>query len=252
MQKAKSLPVRAKSKIHKFSYWESLTVALIEYTALSSVFAQELKKLCKHLRKEYKETGDLEIKAPKWLLPTDKETALSRAVWLLNRINESDSEEAQAAAQMLINWERIYPYESPRQIIVGLAATSIPGLTLGKVSRKKYMSMVINKDLRKKSQINLAKLAVQASHGITSKSLDQVKGDENKLDPEVAVWMYGDREVNFYQTNGKEMEKIKKELDRSGVVSEMIYKDSKPLALALSPVVNLSINELSWSLEILR
>jgi len=85
-----------------------------------------------------------------------------------------------------------------------------------------------------------------------SKSLDKARGSVDSLEPEVAMWMYGDREVDFHQAEGEQIRKIKFELDKAGAVSEIIRKDNKPQALALSPVVNVSAVKESWNLESLK
>ncbi len=252
MQKAKLLPVEAKNKFCEFSYLESLGVALIEYTVLNPEFGEELRKLCSQIRYGYQGRELRESLYSSWLLPANLEVALQRTVWLINQINEDKVLGARDTAERLLEWERNYPHKSPKQLIVGLAATSIPGLTLGKVSKLTNMALIVNKESSFKAGTELARLVVRASQGIVSKSLDKARGSVDSLEPEVAMWMYGDREVDFHQAEGEQIRKIKFELDKAGAVSEIIRKDNKPQALALSPVVNVSAVKESWNLESLK
>ena len=252
MQKAKSLPVKAKNKFSEISYLENLAAALIKYTTLSSIFSRELKKLCDQIRINFTEEESGEVMSLSWLLPASEKVAIRRAVWLVNRINEDRLPEARAAAQRLWEWERNYPQESPRQLIVGVAATSIPGLTLGKISKLTNMALILSKESKIKGKTDVAQLAVRASQGIVSKSLESARGSIDNLEPEVVMWMYGDREVDFYRAKNKKIKEIKLELDKAGVVSEIITENNKPKALALSPVVNVSAVKGNWNLEALK
>ncbi len=248
--KFKKLKTEKDFKGLEFSYLESLALSLVEYASQNRVFAKNLISLIKNIDDHsFEYEGGTYFKTGKYLCPEDTETAIVRAVWLISRINGEKGPSRDSATQILLEWKNVYPYESPKQVIVGVAATSVPGFTLGQVSRKKNMSLVLDKKLRKDNDLDLGRLSVQASCGIITRSLEQVGGKADKLEPDVSMWICGERGVNFYQTYRHKLEIIKEELDSFGVVNEGIKRDGKLIALALSPVVNRPLSEKSWDLE---
>ena len=241
-----------KNKILKFTYLESLAASLVEYAYSNNGFAGELKRLCRYLEGNYRVDGQKkEILARKWLAPVNDETAITRAIWLINRINEEEIG-SEAAAQSLLQWERDYPYEAPKQVVVGIAATTIPGITVGRVSKRRVMTLIVETGSSGGEAAELSRLAVRASQGVVSRALERAGGEVDKLDPDMAMWMYEDREVKFYRADRKELTNIKKDLDRAGVVNELLSKEGNPLALALSPAVNPEAEGITWNLRSLK
>lgn len=249
MLEERSLQSKTGNKTRRLTYLEAVTAGLIRYASFSQGFAEELKKVCVYIdnvdygrKTAGKESG-------KWLLPADDETALSRAVWLVTRINEGSIKGSEKAAQRLLEWKDIRPYEAPKQLIVGVAATSIPGLTLGRISRKKSMAMVVGERLLKRESSDLVRLAVRASHGVISRSLDMVGGVADRLDPDTSMWMYGDRDIKFYKAGEKRIRVIKRDLDRVGVPAEIVKEGDRPAVLALSPMIDVEAGDLGRGLE---
>lgn len=251
MKETGSWQSRTRNKTRELTYLEAVAASLVKYASGSSRFAGELKSLCRYIETDHGTGRQKEVGVGEWLAPDTDELAAARAVWLISRINEGGAG-SEAAAQSLLKWERNYPYEAPRQVVVGIAATTIPGITVGRVSKRRVMTLVVETGSSRSDAAELSRLAVSASQGVVSRALERAGGEVDKLDPDVAMWMYEDRELKFYQAEQKELARIKKDLDKAGVVNELLSKEGEPLALALSPAVNPEAEGVTWNLRSLN
>lgn len=230
-------------------YAESLTKSLVLFAQSNKEFARELKRTILDLRfigignrvKIDKEIGIL--------MPISFDDAMRRSRWLIQGISNGSLPGAKNAANVLTSWVSDCPIETPKQLVVGVLAIAIPGVTLGLFPKSKRMSFVIRRELALKKDLKLAKKITQLSHEILISSLDLAQGDIRRLEPEISDWFFGDKKISIYRASGQKMKEIKEDLSGQGIIFASSQQGSELDILAISPSVDSSVSETFWDLD---
>lgn len=174
-------------------------------------------------------------------LPADSDTAKARAEWLMSELLYFPSYRTDPVAQALVNWasER----ETPKDVVLGIIGLAIIGPTLGLVKKKKKKKnqMRIGVDrltLQSASRTQLTELCQQASMSLLGNELAMVGGDTNRLDPELAEWLFVDQQTALYETRGKDMPGLLETLQREHLPHFALKADERILAIAVAPTVS--------------
>jgi|GEM_PF-3561678 len=220
----------------KTSYATALAWSLIEYAKKNQAFAAALKEKISFLEKTDLQP-ETAIKNNSFFLlePKDEFSALKRADWLISKISQNEwpaTKESRAVLQS-------QKMEQPKQIIVGIAATSIPGITLGKIQTKNCMAFLINNDfLKKTNNLNIGYKISQTCLDFFQNELKKANNKIAKIEPETADWFFGEKKISFYAANNFELEKIKKELDDLDIAYSLVTQKNQIALVAISPSLN--------------
>lgn len=223
-----------------------IALALVDYARKNNIFAAWLRDLlgnvniAENLKNNKYNLQDTNLQV---LQPENMYTAYKRARWLI------DNDEKQAVA-ILQNGVKNIKITSPKQIVIGIVGLAVPGPTLGILNKKKKMSLIVHPSLVK----NAVKLAIktnQASHELFKRSLFKAKNNFDKLEPDMADWFYGDKDIALYKAGAGEFSEIKKTLDELGVEYAEIKDGENALAMAISPLVSNYYQEVLWNLDAL-
>ena len=235
---------------HPMWYSETLASALVLYARENRDFARRLEELTREQLKIRKTKGNLIIREyAKILSPSDNIIAWRRAEWLVERINEKNLSGHESAREILTSWVGDKPFESPKQIVIGITIGRIIGPTLGRLHKKVSMSIIIREDLESKVKLDLAQKITRVSHGVLVSALGLVNGNIKKLEPDLADWFFGERKIAFYTTSGEKIKKIEKDLKSLGIVYTLEEQEGEPAILAVSPAVNNGYGEILWGLD---
>ena len=182
----------------------------------------------------------------KWLLPSDDFTAERRLIWLLNEINERPKSETMVAQAILAKYRH---REMPKNPLFGIIGVAIIGPTLGLINskKKKQNKMCILFAQKSYTALTSAKLT-SATNKISlqflSKELKKVGGNAYRLEPDVADWIFSDRETTLATlATKKELASTVELLKKEKLSYEVFIEDNKVIALAISPTVEENILE---------
>lgn len=232
-----------------YFYAVSLASSVLLYAQINLKFAANLKEKIKILPIMYKDIICPEIEAETMILfPESEETAEKRVDWLINQLAEKSIMQSEEAAMLLQSWANSSA-NLQRQVIIGIVGLAIPGVTLGRISRRKTMSVVIREDLATEKIAALTKTISQTSLDVFKIHLDLAGENIRQLEPDVADWFFGEREILFYKAKGREMESIKKTLVELGVPHSERNWCEKMAVLAVSPIANTKFAMMNWEID---
>ncbi len=228
------------------NYEESLCLSLISYARKNPLFYSIIKDRISRFSLTGEESYSLDNYI-EVLEPVDEHMATRRLDWIVNESKFAESNIATLKSFVLIN-ER----EEPKQIIVGITATDIPGLTLGRFKTKVFMTFLINSDLVSDRGIETTEKITQTSLQIFQNAMERANGDIRKIDPDTAEWFFGDKKISFYETKGEEIEKIKREIKELNIPYSEIKEKEETAFLAINPSFNGDNASLYWKLNPLQ
>ncbi|MFH0892581.1 MAG: hypothetical protein V1867_07470 [Candidatus Falkowbacteria bacterium] len=228
-------------------YIGAMAGSLLAFAGRDPLFCAELKRLTGDMAQGPAEPIRLETPSPLFI-PADADTAVERAGWLVARLKENIWTNGNGITAGLKAGIRGLESSDPRQLIVGIAGLAIPGVTLGLIKKRRRLSVIIDPDLARAAPAWIvAEKTARASLGILSLSLALVRHDIKKIEPELADWFYGEREIALYRTDNFSF--VKNELEKTGVLfSESGYRGRTAL-LGLSPAINIEEAPRGWKLK---
>ncbi|RJR31574.1 hypothetical protein C4569_01285 [Candidatus Parcubacteria bacterium] len=240
-----------KNKLKKETFWYSETLA-----ASLILFAKKNKKFCRHFRQQIKQINprilfEVPIKMEEnicLLVPEFEKFAYARADWLLNSLVKNNLPGSFYALNMLYSWGKHENFEVPKQIVVGVLALAIPGITLGRFTKRRKMAIIVSKNYDEISNVEMSKYAAQASLGILSKAFDLAGGFLSEIEPEVADWFFMGRELSFYSASNVVVRDIAYEVSRLGAANYLVEAEDFRF-LAVTPVLNNFVLESKWKLR---
>lgn len=241
MKNLKKLRLKTKSKTALMSYEQNLALALLAYAEIDKKFAAYLKsfvaqQVSDSLPKSEK-LDSKKLEAIKLLLPKDYATAQKKLNWLIE--NKKNS-----ALELLSASSHAHTNEIIRPLIIGIVGMAIIGPTLGIVSKKKVMSVVVDKKIA--GQKKTATLVARVTSDLVSSALLESGGEASKLEPDLADWLFGDKEIMLYESGQNDLQEVKKELEDSKALFSITKKDNQIVALAMSPAVNADYLNKQW------
>lgn len=232
------------------SYGEALTLSLIEYAEAHKKFAEVLRGLVFHLpRNVDRGVGAYRERDVRILVPEDADDALRRATWLLPRIEEERTPEYNRAAAILVDWAGTRREEEPKQIVVGVVQVAIPGITLGKIKRRRKVLLFVRPDVAERKDFEMSRRVSEATLGLLAGALEEAGGNVYELEPEVGDWFFGERETAFFAADEKELVRIGKELEELDVLHFTTEENGRDAVLAVSPAVNSAYAATVWNAQ---
>jgi hypothetical protein len=236
--------------------WYSVALAhsLIAYSARKDEkFARKFRKLINKLPEvSSDEAPSIQYKSLDILAPSNNSIALRRAEWLTERLVENSLPGSKEAKHILTSWAGDRPLETPKQIVIGVTVGVIPGVTLGRLVKTVSMGIILNRNLAGKIDYKMINKINQTSHGVLLGALEMSQGNIRKLEPDLADWFFGERNLRFYQASNRKIKNIKEELKSLGAIYSEVEKEGKAAVLAFSPAVNSYQAEVYWELERLK
>ncbi len=228
-------------------YILAIAGSLIAYAGRDPLFYAELKRLTGDM--DHGSAEPIRFNDPSPLfIPPDTDTAVERAGWLAARLEENIWADGDGIKAGLRAGVRDLESPDPRQLIVGIAGVAIPGVTLGLIKRRRRLSVILDPDLARAAPAwIIAEKTARASLGILSLSLALVRHDIKKIEPELADWFYGEKEIALYRTDNFGF--VKNELEKTGIMfSESGYRGRTAL-LGLGPAINIEEAPRGWKLK---
>lgn len=231
------------------SYAEAQAWSLIAYAGFDKVFAKKFKKIIKDNFPKKKIKMNSSLNENSYLLmPESGSSALDRAKWLAEQVKKRSLIKAEDAEDLLVCWGYSKEQEIPMQIIIGVVGLAIPGITLGKVSRRRSLNIIVS-DRTVNLDYNLTKKIASASTDIIVQSFQSAGGDLNNLEPEVALWLTEGKNIKFYKTGNKNLAKIIDELKRINLIHSLEKNEKGELELAaISPAAS-NYLDIYWPLS---
>lgn len=227
--------------LSKTAYLESLALGLVIYAQHNPRFLRYLELQIAKLAATSMFVQPKVSPSLGLLIPGGELDAVAKTQWLMNS-------KSNAVASLLKTWKKTKPWESPKQIIIGLAVGVIPGITLGKLSRNHTMSVVIRQDFADSIDIRLVEKINQAGLELIAKALNGSGGNLARLEPEMAVWLLEERSFSYFSADAEKIKHIADELNSLDIAHALLNIDNKPAILAISPAVNYFYQQMHWNL----
>jgi len=183
-------------------------------------------------------------------LPSSHDAAISKIKWLTRHLHNNNSPDTQRAVQLLTAATHPRTVTDPKQIVVGITATSLPGLTIGRIAKKiEYMMVVIRRDVAISQPPNLIKQVTRASLNVLANAFDSAQGQTKNLEPAIGQWFLDSRQLSFYSAHSFTLIRIESELTNLNIPHAVIAQDGATTAIAISPTVNTTYSQLRWELD---
>lgn len=242
-----------KGRFSTSSYWEACATSLICYAENNKDFGKIFKETITRILS----TKNITTSQPDTfgmfglhiLTPQDSYTAFRKAEWIIRQIAESSVPGAEASLSLLVSWSNAYEETSPRNIIIGFGPGLIPGITLGRFTRRVSMAVILRDRYVAKEQFELSRKISSACLEVLSEALEVSGGNTRNLEPDVSDWFFGDRDMAFYSADESRLADIEKELNVLGVAHAGVREGEEIVLLALSPEVNITYCQSSWDIE---
>lgn len=228
--------------IKTISYKEAIGISLMEYANMNLDFKDVLFNALGSAK------GNLEhaikyknISAIKALMPRDTEDAVLRMNWLLAALYNDRSEEALRASNTLLAWKKEQEENSPdpKQLVVGVIQVAIPGVTLGRIKRKKRKAMIlIDKNIYADSNLKLSKDINRTVLEMFEMSLAEADNDIKNIEPETLEWFFGEKYISLYYAENSALDTIKNKFDSIKAPCAHLKENNAIKIIAISPVVN--------------
>lgn len=230
-------------------YAQTIAESLIAYADRNEAFAKHFELLIRKFFSVYEE-DKVQVIVPIFpkekidiIMPEDEQSAIRRSEWFLARVREKEIAGALEAEQVMKEWVRDREWESPKQIVVGFVVVAIPGITMGKFSKKRSrMSVLIRNDVVQGTtaipRTELTEKVSAAGQGVIFKTLIAAKGDLQKIPPETFEWFSGDRKQRFLKADRQQILRVKEELRDLRVINSAIFDEKGIAMVAMSPEVN--------------
>jgi len=245
------IKIDSEIKYEAYSYFISSASSLLLYAQINQKFARELETKIKTSLSVRQRAICREIRFGSMIIiPMDKDIAERRTNWLLYQLSSSSVPQAKEAIGLLQAWAYA-KNDLEKQVIIGIVGLAIPGVTLGKISRRRTMSIIICDSIATKREMPIAKKIAQASQEVLKVSLNLANGNVRQLEPDIADWFFGDKEMLFYQTSSQKMQKIKKELNVLSIPCAEERFNGLPAILAISPATNNEFEMMNWNIKVL-
>lgn len=222
------------------AYRELLAASLCLYAERDSYFGNKLSILTRNLPRQHLQNKTARIpESAAIFMPTSAEAAERRALWLIQQ-------DAEIFHSFIID----RPALNPKLIVVGLMVVAIPGITMGKLRRRKEsMTFIIREDAAAESKLDMARSITEASHDVLAQAIRAANCDMQKMEPEMADWFFGEKTMSFYEARGQEMARIQKELEQSDSPFAVSGKNGDTHVLAISPAANRVYMQTCWKIH---
>ncbi|MEA3449415.1 MAG: hypothetical protein U9Q85_00310 [Patescibacteria group bacterium] len=230
-------------------YHASMIGALIAYGESVHAFKQEFKTLIlKNINPKESTQAENHFKSSEIILPSSKINAFSRALWLVKN-KELIPEEVQSA---LYSWAIAGEQSAPQQIVVGFVGVAIPGPTLGEISKKKKITMIMKKQAKKPSTAELNEKIMALGLDIVSQSVAMAGGEMVNIEPDVSAWFFGERGLELYSAKENDFSRIKQEVKEVNLINSIAEYKGDELIMAISPSLNKDHLSSSWKMDIVK
>lgn len=175
-----------------------------------------------------------------YLEPRNRDIALRRALWLQQELQLANPRTTQTARELLVSFVR--HSDIPQDIILGIVGMAIIGPTLGLVEKKKkkksQMRIVLHYSYQDAPLAQSLSVAHRASTSLLGNQLAAVRGNANRLDPELADWLYTDQEVRLFTSNYGQLAELNQLLNAERLPHFTLHTDGLVDAIAIAPAVN--------------
>ena len=239
---------------NRLEYSLVYATSLIEYANKDKQFAIYLLHLVSNLQPIFRRNFNTRIKTDKKnceiITPLDIQTAVRRANWLMEALKEKELSGREDTLYVLQEWARNKEKEFPKNIIIGIRIGVIIGFTLGYTKTSRVASLVLNESAKYGEISEITKTSLGAMLSLLEIGLQTANGDSKKLEPDMADWFFGDKEINIYTAKKGVIDEITKELSFSKIPHAIAKnKNNDVLALAISPIIENSNIETLWQVE---
>jgi hypothetical protein len=242
----KKTRVKTKVKVEN-NYFGSIVSALIQYARYDEKFRQDFKELIlKNIKLKKIGVETMQYSQSAIQMPENRITAQARALWLIKN-KDLIPESVQI---MLSSWALVGENTAPQQLLVGFVGVAIPGPTLGLISKKKKITMIMKKSALKLKTARLIEKTTTLSLDIVSQALARTDGETTKLDPDTSDWFFGERGLKLYEAEDEEFEKIKKEVRTAKIINSISEIEGKEAILAISPSLNKNYLKSNWKIKV--
>ena len=212
--------------------------ALVAYAETNSEFANILYTYTKQFINLQKPTTV--VTPSPYLFPIDTETAAVRTWWLMQEITLLKPKKTEEAQAVLATWAK--NYEAPKDLVLGIVGLAIIGPTLGLIKKRKkgksQMKVILNQHELKQSQKYILDLILEASTGLLGNELAAVSGQANRLDPELADWLFAEHDTATSNATDREIQKILTDLQAESLPHFVTKRDNAISAIAIAPSVS--------------
>jgi hypothetical protein len=173
-------------------------------------------------------------------IPTSDERALERAQWVLEMIRTKSLSGHKEAEMVLQQWAQSIPADEPKAIILGVMLGYDPvGLWGNPKTKNRPMDLVMSSDIVcTKEAHKLLKYTTPLTHRVVEFGLKEAKGQTQRLEPELASWLFGDHALALYSGTRQTLNKLKEQLERLSVPHATHIRNEEVVALAITPAVD--------------
>lgn len=215
--------------------------ALVRYAKKDIDFANYFTSLIKQNLPDDLLSPAVPFRAAPFLLPDDIEDAETKAKWLISELVFYPSIHTDPVAQSLMHWAD--EHESPKNVVLGIVGLAVIGPTLGLVKKKKkrksQMRVVIHEYFAETASVgSLTEIAHNATISLLGNELAAVGGDANRLDPEMAEWLFSDQLTTLYTNSEADLDGLITSLEKEKLPHFIVKQDSRDIAVAIAPAVN--------------
>lgn len=187
------------------------------------------------------------------IVPPDRETAERRAAWLAAGIREGWLPGASAAGRLLAAWSTARTEERPKMVVIGHILGIIPPVGVGNIKRKRKLTLIAKEDLAGKNPAALALASARLSAEVIARAAQRSGGRMERLEPETAEWLFGERLVALFAADARTIGTIARDARELGAIHAKEEDSGGNIAvLALSPMTNGEYLDLHYDLRALE
>lgn len=233
------------------SHAEHVLLALLAYAAHDAVFRGVLHALGSSLPFQnvsvvpYRVGNNIGL-----IVPADRDTAIRRAEWLIAGIREGWLPGASAAGRLLSAWSAARTEEEPKMIVIGHILGVIPPVGVGQIKRKRKLTLIATEHIVRKNPGTLAVTSARLSAEIIARATYLSGGRMERIEPETAEWLFGERLIALFAADTRTMETITRDAEELSIIHAKETDMSGNIAsLALSPAANGEYLDLHYDLR---
>jgi hypothetical protein len=220
-------------------YGVTLAGSLIRYADMAPEFTEHLLRFAATLPPARQEVPVLTAPDAELVLPTSTEHAIVRMLWLMLRLTSDSLPGAAQATDMLAAWAHEQQQPDRRQLIVGVVKVAIPGITLGRLSRKAdAMSVLLRPDVLHTARRTLLNGTLKTVLNTFGQAMQLADGNLRNLEPEMLDWFLGEKDIAFYTAPPETLARAARELDQMDVPHAGAIDRHGYGILAISPAVS--------------
>lgn len=224
------------------SYAEATAQALLLYAKTNTAFSSWFVELLLQSPTLQQEQTTIVRKTQRGVLYLrDEYTAVRRAVWLLDALQNKRLPEYEYTIQLLTSWAHEQDRNARQFVVLGLQYGILNYGVIGYPKRRNEpMHVLIRDDVVKQAGLGtIAQACTKLSASIVEQGLIASQGKAHHLEPELADWLFGDKHIVVLTGTIQTLHAVQKTVSQEQIPHTTLTDDKGVTHLATTPALYL-------------